>query len=230
MNNLNTYTITTLLLFSGIAGVSAENYTSAVPELTTATFYSIEFTNGYKKNNEDTEENILEDNLDCSSELSEFLSENNEPQTIFDNDLASSSVNSIESPTSLPEFAIVDEFPEYHLNNYSTLVKYIDNELSSTSENIAGNQENFVSFTNSLATKIAKLNFKESAFEVLPDNKVKFTLLFSNNKSVRITKNISQDIADNKIFYSYFENKKIVSANTNDLDSFINGFNEYLSI
>lgn len=231
MNNLNTYTITTLLLLGSIAGVNSPSNTNNSTETITYNNFPHEIVDGYKRKESINEQN---DSFDYSFEAEDIIEFDNEQDNISIDVLQSASNVSIleDNPTSLIFDNILDnQFPEYHLKNYSTLSKYIKDEVSSSSEKINGHRDEFIALSNFVANRLAKLNFDKSAFELLPDNKVKFTFSFGNEKTVRITKNIIQEEPyNNQVFYSYFENKKPISANTNDLDAFVQGFNEYLLV
>jgi len=133
--------------------------------------------------------------------------------------------------TTLTAVSAPEIFPAYHFNNYTILATYIDAEMQEVQAINEVRQNQIRSLAASIATRLATLQFAGSAFEIVNDSKVKFTLIFENDKSLRITKALNADgDFDNKIFYSYFEKKELVSANTNDLNVFIQGFGEYLSM
>jgi hypothetical protein len=232
MRNLNTYTLTTFLL---IGGAVVNSNAESMPNSTMSAFNSNSYPYEnflYKKKESGEDEKLSTDTYVSPCLMTEFGVESETTglsQALIDVNFLQDDLNSVLTKS---DISIVHEFPEHHYKNYLTFVDYFTKEAKTYKHNISGNLDEFQAQFNSVASKIAELNFDESAIEILKNNTVKFTLLFEQHRILRITKSfdIMNEGSKNQISYSYFENKELISANKNDLEDFIDGFNEYISI
>src|SRR5690606_4099461 len=84
-----------------------------------------------------------------------------------------------------------------------------------------------------VSKKLYKLPFEKCAVEINSDESMKFTLSFSNDKLLMITKrNNFEDfgISKDQAIYSFFINRKLISSDVANLETFTENFKGYISL
>jgi hypothetical protein len=83
------------------------------------------------------------------------------------------------------------------------------------------------------ASLISELQFEKGSIELSNSNSIKFTLLFSGDKMLMVTKPIEkmEDIEDSDaIVYSLFINRKPIMSDASNIFDFVERFKKYLSV
>jgi len=84
-----------------------------------------------------------------------------------------------------------------------------------------------------VSRKLYKLPIQNCAVEINSNETMKFTLLFSNDRLVMLTKKINIDgdvTSKDQIMYSFFINRKLIASDVTNLKVFTKNFKEYVSI
>lgn len=102
---------------------------------------------------------------------------------------------------------------------------------------LKGKSQNLIESSNHifslLSNHLFKLPFDNCSVEINSDESMKFTLSFTNNKLLMITKsNDFEELRDLKdqIIYSFFINRKLIASDVTTIGKFVKGFKEYISI
>jgi hypothetical protein len=85
----------------------------------------------------------------------------------------------------------------------------------------------------SVNRKLYKLPFEKCAVEINSDESMKFTLSFSNDRILMITKSNNFEIlgiSRDQVVYSFFINRKLISSDVTNLETFTKNFKGYISI
>ncbi|WP_209332330.1 hypothetical protein [Lunatimonas salinarum] len=89
------------------------------------------------------------------------------------------------------------------------------------------------SMFSSVSKRLYKLPFEKCAVEINSDDSMKFTLSFSNDKLLMISKSSNfEDLGMSKdqVIYSFFINRKLISSDVTNLETFTKNFKGYLSL
>ena len=84
-----------------------------------------------------------------------------------------------------------------------------------------------------VSKRLYKLPFQNCAVEISSDESMKFTLSFSNDRLLMITKsNNFEDlgIAKDQVIYSFFINRKLIASDVANLEIFTKNFKGYISL
>ncbi|WP_207533627.1 hypothetical protein [Desertivirga arenae] len=121
--------------------------------------------------------------------------------------------------------------PAHYMTNLKTYWDDLDYGLNAYGHRLTVDLELIKEVALYTAGKVALLPAEKSILEFAPDSSIKFTLSFSEGRTLMINKptELADDFDANEIVFSLFIDDELVSANTNDLDEFIVGFKEYLS-
>jgi hypothetical protein len=220
--------LTALLLVTGtfMTNVQAASPTS---NFSTFTENSIRFEAAvipFKRKEVDDEDNT------CTTSKDIFLFNVGPEKDIIDEEIHQNqsgdfSVNFLNIETSYTKSNVVEnDISSIHYNNYLVLNYHFHNEAADKSFVVDQVFDVFQNSFQKLATTLSELPFEKSAVEITKNLGLKFTFTFKGDKTLRITKVVEDE---QLIFYSYFENKKLVSANANKLEDFVDGFKEYLA-
>lgn len=85
----------------------------------------------------------------------------------------------------------------------------------------------------SVSKRLYKLPFEKCAVEINSDESMKFTLSFSNDKLLMITKsNNFEDLGmtRDQVIYSFFINRKLIASDVTNLETFTKNFKGYISL
>lgn len=85
----------------------------------------------------------------------------------------------------------------------------------------------------SVSRRLYKLPFEKCAVEISSDESMKFTLSFSNDRLLMITKsNNFEDMgmARDQVIYSFFINRKLIASDVTNLETFTKNFKGYISL
>lgn len=89
---------------------------------------------------------------------------------------------------------------------------------------------NFIKQYSLISKYLDKLNYQDISLEIVRKEKLKFTLLFEDDKILMINKPIGEEFDDNLIIYSFFIDDDLISSNISEISCFFDGFKEYISL
>jgi hypothetical protein len=115
-------------------------------------------------------------------------------------------------------------------NNRKKLKALFQKELL----NHTGDNSYIIMYFKHINNIVSELNFKDVSVEITPENNLKFIFIFSENKTIMITKTrvniyakklIKEDI--NKVLFTIFDNRKFVLSGVITLQNFVTAFKDY---
>lgn len=119
-----------------------------------------------------------------------------------------------------------------YTENLKKLTTSFNKELKTYQHYISDNTEATKDVFNEIASQISYLTFEKATVELTKSNSIKFTLIFPGNKLLMISKPISplEDFDEDGIAYSLFVDRELIAANVSKASTFVEGFQEYMSM
>lgn len=87
------------------------------------------------------------------------------------------------------------------------------------------------SVVSNLTKELAQLGFEKSKLEMVDNDSINISMKFDQNRSLMITKSLeAEDLDNNNIVISLFQNKKRIVSDVFEIETFVEGFKKYLSV
>lgn len=105
-------------------------------------------------------------------------------------------------------------------------------EYEKVYQNLTLSKEIIFKIFDNILNEINKLEFIDGTVELTSSHRIKFTLLFPDNKVLMITKYLKHkefDLNEDDIIFSLFVNKKLIASDVSKISYFISGFKKYLT-
>jgi hypothetical protein len=146
-------------------------------------------------------------------------------------------INTMQSITSTGVMSFIDLDniktikPSFFENNRKKIIDKFNNEIETKSDYLFNEVDAIEKFY-AVANKIAMINFKNIIVELNPSNSVKFTMNFTGNTILMVTKSFNEypEIDNNNLVISIFESKKLIYSDIKNPEELVKGINRYISI
>lgn len=121
--------------------------------------------------------------------------------------------------------------PSFVSSNLAKLSEEFQVELTSVKRHFSLDKKALGELFKATSSKIAELDFLDSAVEITRNDSIKFTLVFPGDKMLMISVPFAfLDESSKEIIYSFFVNRELISTNAMELSAFVEGFNKYLQM
>jgi hypothetical protein len=123
-------------------------------------------------------------------------------------------------------------YQEYYYDNLFKFKKAFDEQLIKYNHFLTVDLEHAQKDFYATAEKLSSLNFSKATAEFLDENSIKFSMRFSDNKLLMVSKSFVElpDVNKSQIVYSIFENKKRISSDVLEIDTFMENIKELLTV
>jgi len=118
------------------------------------------------------------------------------------------------------------------INSRVVLTSSYKNELKRVKKKQNLNSDKFNRYFSYMCKKLSNLPIQNSAVELISDDSIKITLAFLDEKLLMLTKYMVDDDRENNfndITYSFFINRKLISADVTNFETFTKNFKEYIT-
>lgn len=129
--------------------------------------------------------------------------------------------------------AWVKGLASYYAENIKKLRASYEKEIQSRSSLHDLDKNDIYPIFKSVRVSIAELDFTKCSVEITSDAKVKFCLLFPDDKMLMVTKPVyptDYELNDKQVFFSFFVNRKLVVSNVSELQELVDRFNDFFSM
>lgn len=134
---------------------------------------------------------------------------------------------------SIMNWTIQNKLPEYFNDNLNTLKEIFYREYEKIHQKLTLSKEIVFNKFENISKYIAQLEFSHGTVELTSSHKIKFTLLFTDNKVLMVTKYLNPedfDLSEEDIVFSLFDNKNLIASDVSEISYFISGFKKYLAM
>lgn len=122
---------------------------------------------------------------------------------------------------------------DFEINSMSLLLGSYKREISRLKSKNYPLSKVIENIFSAVSKKLYKLPFEKCAVEVNSDDSMKFTLSFSNDRLLMITKRSDFEdlgMSRDQVIYSFFINRKLISSDVTNLETFTKNFKGYISL
>jgi len=126
------------------------------------------------------------------------------------------------------EFKLSDN----EINSRVVLTSSYKNELKRVKKKQNLNSDKFNRYFSYMCKKLSSLPIQNSAVELISDDSIKITLSFLDEKVLMLRKYMVDGDRENNfndITYSFFINRKLISADVTNFETFTKNFKEYIT-
>jgi len=134
---------------------------------------------------------------------------------------------------SIMNWTIQKKLPEYFNDNLNSLRRIFYQEYEDVHQKMKLSKEFIFNAFENTSKYIAQLEFTHGTVELTSSHKIKFTLLFTDDKVLMVTKYLNPedfDFSEEDIVFSLFVNKNLIATDVSEISYFVSGFKKYLAM